>query len=227
MTLTTDLALQLKLADTASHRRDRLVMYPRLDPVRTAVLVIDMQDAFIRHDSPACVPSAKLIVDRINALTRCLRSAGATICFTRHTVVEHDWLRYVEIVAGGDQVRASALLGKGTCGHAIFSGIDVQDGDLVVDKMRFGALGAEHCSLSSELVRRGIDTVVIAGTLTNICCESTARQAMELDYRTLLVADATAARSEAAQNAALLNVFAAFGDVASTDQICARLCAVS
>ncbi|WP_342129428.1 cysteine hydrolase [Hydrogenophaga sp. OTU3427] len=202
-------------------------MYPRLDPVRTAVLVIDMQDAFIRQDSPACVPSAKRIVDRINALTLCLRSAGATICFTRHTVVEHDWSRYVEIVAGGDPARASALLGGGTGGHAIFSGIDVQPGDVVVDKMRFGALGTEHCSLNGELVLRGIDTVVIAGTLTNICCESTARQAMELDYRTIVVADATAARSDAAQTAALLNVFAAFGDVATTDQICARLCSVN
>lgn len=227
MTSTTDLALQLKLAETASHRRDRLVMYPRLDPVRTAVLVIDMQEAFIGQDSPAYVPSARLIVDRINTLTLCLRSAGATICFTRHTVVEDDWSRYVEIVAGGEQARATALLGVGTGGHAIFSGIDVRPGDLVVDKRRFGALGAEHCNLSAELVRRGIDTVVIAGTLTNVCCESTARQAMELDYRTLLVADATAARSEAAQTAALLNVFAAFGDVATTDQICARLCAVN
>jgi len=223
MTSTTDLALQLKLAETAIHRRDLPVMYPRLDPVRTAVLVIDMQEAFVGQDSPACVPAAKLIIDRINALTHCLRSAGATICFTRHTVVQHDWLRYVEIVVGGDPSRALALLGEGTRGHAIFSGIDVQDGDLVVDKRRFGALGAEHCSLNTELVRRGIDTVVIAGTLTNICCESTVRQAMELDYRTLLVADATAARNEAAQTAALLNVFSAFGDVATTDQVCARL----
>lgn len=223
MTLAKDLALQLMLAETASHRKDRLVMYPRLDPRRTALLVIDMQDAFLRQDSAAWVPSAGLIVERINVLTHRLRSAGATICFTRHTVIEDDWSRYVEVVAAGDPARAIALLGVGARGHAIFSGVDVQAGDVVVDKRRFGALGTDHCSLHEQLVRRGIDTVVIAGTLTNICCESTARQAMELDYRTLVVADATAARSEAAQAAALLNVFSAFGDVASTAQICARL----
>lgn len=218
-----DLTLQRRLAKTAIHRRDRLVLYPQLDPRRTALLVIDMQEAFLGPDSAAWVPSAGAIVAPIQTLANRMRLAGATVVFTRHTVVADDWPRYVEVVAGGSPFHATALLGPGAPGHALFHAFEVHASDIVVNKTRFGALGAEHSCLHAELMKRHIDTVVIAGTLTNICCESTARQAMELDYRTLMAADATAARTDAAQIAALLNVFSAFGDVANVGQICDRL----
>lgn len=211
-----------RLSQTVPHRQDRPAVYPVIVPRTTALLVIDMQEAFLRPDSPACVPDASAVVESINALARELRERGATVCFTRHTVHAGDWPRYVDIVAGGNPERALGLLGAGSAGHALHERLDVQPGDLVVDKTRFGALDAAHSDLQAALVQRGIDTVVITGTLTNICCESTARQAMELDYRTIIVADATAARSDAAQWAALGNIFSAFGDVATVAGVVER-----
>jgi len=68
-----------------------------------------------------------------------------------------------------------------------------------------------------------VDTLVIAGTLTNCCCESSARDAFMLGYRVLFAADATAAVSDEEHNAALLNLAVMFADVRRTDDIVALL----
>ena len=78
-------------------------------------------------------------------------------------------------------------------------------------------------NLQALLDERGIDTLVIVGTLTNVCCESTARDAMMLNYRVIMVDDANATISEAAHRASLDNVAMFFGDVQTTEQVVAML----
>ena len=73
---------------------------------------------------------------------------------------------------------------------------------------------------SSDL---GIDTVIIAGTLTNVCCEASARDAMMADFKTFMAADANAARSDAEHLASLATVIQFFGDVRSCDELIAML----
>ena len=65
--------------------------------------------------------------------------------------------------------------------------------------------------------------MVIVGTLTNVCCESTARDTMMLDYRVIMVDDANSDDSEAAHRASLDNVAMFFGDVQTTEQVLAML----
>ena len=91
--------------------------------------------------------------------------------------------------------------------------------DTVVPKRRFSPFIHGSSGLEAMLRARGIDTVVITGTRTNVCCETTARDAMMLDFRTVMVSDATAAASDLEHMAGLMTVFQVFGDVRTTGEV--------
>jgi ureidoacrylate peracid hydrolase len=76
--------------------------------------------------------------------------------------------------------------------------LDVSANDLVLDKTRYSAFVPGTCDLQQVLRDRGLDTVVVSGVLTNCCCESTARDAMQLNYKVLFVEDANAALTDSA-----------------------------
>ena len=70
----------------------------------------------------------------------------------------------------------------------------------------------------AEVLRgRGIDTLLVTGTVTSVCCESTARDAMMLNFKTIMVTDGNAAMTDEEHNAALTDFYLTFGDVMSTD----------
>lgn len=110
---------------------------------------------------------------------------------------------------------------EGSFGYAIHETMDVGEQDLVVLKKGYSALipGSTEPDVTAELRRRGLDTVIIVGTLTNVCCESTARDAMMLDFKTLFVADANVTRSDAEHNATLVSMIQVFADVRFTDDV--------
>jgi ureidoacrylate peracid hydrolase len=74
-------------------------------------------------------------------------------------------------------------------------------------------------NIDRQLRDAGMDTVVIVGTLTNVCCESSARDAMMLNYRLLFVSDANATLSDAEHNATLATILRVFGDVVTTEEV--------
>ena len=92
-----------------------------------------------------------------------------------------------------------------------------------VEKNRFSAFIQGSSDLDRLLKARGIDTVIVTGTVTNTCCESTARDAMMLNYKTVMVSDANAATTDDEHNATLANILRIFGDVMSTDEVIALL----
>ena len=73
--------------------------------------------------------------------------------------------------------------------------------------------------LPDILRARGLDTVLITGTVTNVCCESSARDAMMTNFKTLMVTDGNAANSDAEHNSSLINFYLTFGDIMSTDEV--------
>ena len=77
--------------------------------------------------------------------------------------------------------------------------------------------------LDAMLRARGIDTLIVVGTATNVCCESTARDAMMLNYKVFFVSDGNACRTDAEHNATLASLMAMFADVRSTDEMIALL----
>ena len=91
--------------------------------------------------------------------------------------------------------------------------------DAVVDKTRFSAFTPGTCDLKSFLEEKGIDTVIISGTLTNSCCESTARDACQLDYKTIFVADATATFTDSEHNGTLNSLSPTYADIMTTEKV--------
>ena len=110
-------------------------------------------------------------------------------------------------------------LQAGAEGHALYAGMEVSPGDIVLDKHRYGALSCPAGALPRTLGELGADMVVITGTLTNCCCESTAREANMAGYKVILICDATAAVTDAEHNAALLNLRISFADVKTVAQV--------
>jgi ureidoacrylate peracid hydrolase len=91
--------------------------------------------------------------------------------------------------------------------------------DLKVNKNRFGAFVPGSSNLHEILQARHIDTLIITGTATNICCESTARDAMMMNYKVIFVSDGTATFNDEEHNATLGTMLAMFADVMSTDEV--------
>mgnify|MGYP001002317128 CR=1 FL=1 len=94
---------------------------------------------------------------------------------------------------------------------------------MTIAKTRFSAFLPGTCELPNVLRARGIDTVVITGTLTNVCCESSARDAMMSGFRVIMVADANATRTDAEHMASLVAIHQVFGDVRTTADVTALL----
>jgi ureidoacrylate peracid hydrolase len=109
----------------------------------------------------------------------------------------------------------------GDFGHELWAGLEVLPQDLKVQKTRFGAFVQGASELHAILQARGIDTLIITGTATNVCCESTARDAMMLNYKVLFVSDANAARTDEDHNATLNALAVGFADVLSTEEVIA------
>ena len=90
---------------------------------------------------------------------------------------------------------------------------------MLVEKTAHSAFFPGRCALPGLLDEREIDTVLIGGTVTNVCCESSARDAATLGLRVILVADANAARCDRDHNATLHTIYRSFGDVRSTSDL--------
>lgn len=209
-------------------RRGRFEIFDRLDPARTALLVIDMQKAFTDPGAPVEVPLAGAIVPNINRLARAARSGGVPVFWVAMTAWEKNgvtsWPVFYDHFASPEfGERHLAALTAGSPLHAFADGLDIALGEKVVEKLRFSAFIQGSSDLDAMLRARGIDTIVIGGTLTNRCCESSARDAMMIGYKVLMVEDANAALSDEEHVAALINVATAFGDVRRTDEVVAML----
>ena len=136
------------------------------------------------------------------------------------------WPMFFEHFVGAEvAANIRRKLAPGAEGHALFAELDVRDEDLIVPKDRFSALIQGASNLEAELRARDIDSVIITGTNTNVCCESTARDAMMLDFKTFMVEDANAAFSDAEHVAGLTTVAQVFADVLSTDDMLALIAA--
>lgn len=198
-----------------------------IDPTRTALVVIDMQNFFVEPGAALEVPAARDIVDNINILATALRGQGGTVAWLKMTFrpdeLTNHWTAFLPVNDTGAGAAMFSPLEQGAHGHDLWPPLRVEANDLVVNKNRFSALIQESSDLQQLLTERSVDTLVIVGTLTNVCCESTARDAMMLNYRVIVVDDANATLTEQAHRASLDNIAMFFGHVRSTDAIVVEL----
>jgi ureidoacrylate peracid hydrolase len=97
--------------------------------------------------------------------------------------------------------------------------LDAAPNDIYVEKNRFSAFIQGSSNLAEILRAKGIDTILVTGTVTGVCCESTARDAMMCNFKTVMVSDGNAAVTDDDHNASLAAFYLTFGDVMSTDML--------
>ena len=195
--------------------------FARLDPKRTALVVVDLQNGFMREDvAHAWCPMAEHVVPAVNRLAGALRQAGGGVFWIQNTFdarCETEWSVMQEMATPEARARRAASMSEGTTGNALWPLLDVRIGDEVVRKYRYSAFIPSGSDLPERLRARGLDTVLITGTVTNVCCESSARDAMMLNFRTVMVPDGCAAVTDAEHTASLLAFYLQFGDVLTVD----------
>lgn len=205
-------------------RRSRLHLFDALDPKRTAFVVIDMQNAFCEPGAPVEVPASRDIVPAINRLAEELRKLGGTVIWVTAVVDDpagtDNWGNYFNVILG-DPAKLDAFIdyfGSGGPGTKLWRDLDIRDEDVKITKSRYSALAPGTSDLLRALRLRRLDNLLIGGTKTNVCCESTARDAHELDFNVAMVADCLATLSDREHLATLETFIQQFGDVVTHDE---------
>jgi ureidoacrylate peracid hydrolase len=216
-------SLPADIAERLLRRRGKLHLFDALEAKRTALVVIDMQRSFVLPEAASAVPAARAVVPAINRLGAALRAAGGTVAWVQATYTREGpgyWPLFFDYMVT-PALSAQILEGlvEGSPGHALWHELDVRAEDLRMRKNRYSAFFPGASELPAKLRALGVDTVLIAGTMTNVCCEASARDAMMDGFKTLLVSDANAARSDAEHVASLATVAQFFGDVRRVDDV--------
>jgi ureidoacrylate peracid hydrolase len=198
-------------------------IFSDIDPARTAHIIVDLQNGFMAEGAAVEIPVARDIVPNVNRISAAVRAAGGLNVFLRYLVndeVKETWPIWFRKFGNAKREREYDSTFKHGCfGFELWPGLDVRPTDVIVDKTRFGAFVPGSSNLHDILQERGIDTLIITGTATNVCCESTARDAMQMNYKIIFVADGNAAASDAEHNATVNNMYVLFADVMTTDEL--------
>ena len=202
-------------------RIGRAHAFDEIDPAHTALLVVDMQNYFMHQDFQG-VPMARQIVPDVNRLAAIVRRMGGHVVWLKTATndTRHSWSVYHEYLMGpAYRERRYASMDVSHEGHRLWHGLDAKPEDAQIVKKRFSAFIRGSSDVEAWLRARHIDTLLIAGTTTNVCCESTARDAMMLNFKVVMIHDALAAYTDAEHNATLATFYMIFGDVQAIDEV--------
>ena len=204
--------------------RRGLHAYADLNPRQTALLVVDLQRAYLDKslDYSFCQHAVD-IVPNVNRLAKALRQAGGVVVWIQNTATPEtlkNWSNYnYRFLSEAKRSKRYTSIEDGAAGHELWPELDVHPGDLRIKKTRFSAFIAGSSDIDLELRKRSIDTLIVTGTGTGTCCESTARDAMMLNYATIMVSDGNACATDEEHNASLTAFYRNFGDVMTTEEL--------
>jgi ureidoacrylate peracid hydrolase len=205
-----------------AQRRGGMPVFDRLASRRIAHIVVDLQNGFMAPGAVAEIGTARDVVPVVNRISAALRAAGGLV-YIQNTFDEEairTWSTYFDhFCSPARRARMIEAFTPGSEGHALWPGLDVQPEDLQVRKRRFGAFAPGASDLHAILQERGVDTLIITGTATQVCCESTARDAMMLNYKVFFVADGNATFTDEEHNATLSAMAYTFCDVIESEAL--------
>jgi nicotinamidase-related amidase len=202
-----------KIVNKVVARRGRLHAFETIDPGTTALVVIDLDQATVRHDG-----SWPAIIAAVNTLAGAVREAGGVVAWVlsrMNAMPKH----FGAILGDGLATRYFTdghLDGPGT---RLWPALRQDTADLVAVKSGASAFFPGKCNLKEQLDARGVDTILIAGAVTNICCESSARDAAELEYRVIMISDALSGHAHGLHEATLATFYRIFGDVRPSEEV--------
>ena len=219
--------IPLEVVERVIRHRGRKHVYENFDPRRSALLVVDMQNAFMMPGVAHHICAEAVdIVPNINRLAAAMRNAGGMVVWVMGVFGEaslENWPVLHEM-AGPERTPARiAALAPGSIGHLLWADLITAPQDLTISKTKYSAFIQGSSDLAAVLRDRGIDTVLVTGTVTNVCCESTARDAMMMDYSTIMVHDTLSAVTPEEHVNSLTSWILFFGDVLGVDEVISRV----
>lgn len=163
-----------------------------LDPARTAVLVIDMQNDFVHSSGAGAragyqVAHTQQVIAPMNEFLRAARAAGVLVLLLRQVAAEHNTSEARRVRGEALGWEPTTMCGIGTWGAELHADLGTEPSDIVVEKRRYSAFIATDVDLILRSNR--IDTVVVCGTDGSVCVESTARDAYMHDYHVVVPED--------------------------------------
>jgi nicotinamidase-related amidase len=208
-----------------------------VDWQRSALLVVDMQNYGCnpraglgpmlaeRHPETSAYVVERLtnvVVPNAERLVGAFRSAGRHVVFTRHgplladgsDMIARRRRRDADAVAATD---VPALWHRGTFEHELIEALAPADGELVLDKNTSSAFNST--GIEWLLRNMGVEALVVVGMATDMCVETTARDAADRGFEVIVVEDATITFFERHHRAALSGFARVFGQVWSTDEV--------
>lgn len=199
-------------------KRGKLSVFDSFEAAKTAFLVVDMQNFYVAE-----VSTAISIVPNVNKIAAACRDKDVQVIWVIMRCAEKEgapsqwqlYHKYFFTEAKGQNHLTK--LSPGNAGYEIYPDLEVKDKDRVVTKRRFSPFIVGSSDLHDILQEMGVENLIVAGTATNMCSESTARDAMMLDYKVVMVEDANAARYDDDHLAGLTSFYQSFGDVKTTD----------
>ncbi len=200
-----------------------------IDLARTALVIVDMQRVFVA-DSPIAAPAGAEVAARLNRLAAACRQSGIPVIWTRHVVRPGG----SNIGLLGEMVPpvAAGIIDEDAPTAALHELMDVHEDDIIVNKPRFGSFYATD--LEVILRSNGIDMIILGGINTNVCVDTTAREAAVREFRVLFLSDGTAnfdlpdgglgaVSAEDLQRAAVAVMAFGFAEVITVDEVLRRI----
>jgi nicotinamidase-related amidase len=194
-----------------------------LNPRKSALIVIDMQDEFIKPNwTQFWIPQATKIVPKINNIIHTCRQHQIPIIFTVYSQTHHyldrpHTLWNMPSRSNIKEIDIKTLFQKAT----IWKELSQNKNDIIIHKSSYGAF--YDTPLETILKNLKKDTIIITGTLTNYCCSMTARQAYERGFKVIFTSDATATHFPDMQEYELKILRRGFAKIMSTDEILSQI----
>ncbi len=187
---------------------------------KTALLVIDMLEAFVSPDGAYFLPENQRILPKVKKLIETCRQLKIPVFYTTeyfHPEGHDKGLMWDIPINKG---RTCTFI-EGTKGVEIYHGIKPKPGDVIIVKKRYSAF--HNTDLDSILRGLGRDTLIICGCMTNVCCGHTARDAFSRDYKVVFGSDINATDLPDVHEYELKTLRRAFALVVSLEEILRRL----
>jgi nicotinamidase-related amidase len=179
-------------------------------PARAALLVVDMQKVFAAPEGSTFLPMSVPVGERLAALVQECRQRGVPVIFTRHVHTNPQ-------MDGGSMARWwSSLILEGTDEAELVDGLRPQDGERVIVKCRYSAFAGTP--LEMILRSLGVEDLIVGGVMTNLCCETTARDAFNRDFNVFFLGDGTATANQELHDSSLKNISYGFGRVLAVSE---------
>jgi ureidoacrylate peracid hydrolase len=193
-------------------------------PAKMALINVDMQNLFV-DGYPLSAPDGLVLLARINGLARVCRAAGILVIHAMH-VLRPDGSN-VGVLGELVPPVKRGVIDRGSESAALHDDLDIRDGDIILEKPRYGAFHGTDLELI--LHGRGIDSVIVTGITTSVCCETTAREANARDFRVFFPSDGTSTfafggmTKEEIERATCVNLAHCFAQVLTVDELTARI----